>query len=149
MEKIIKNQSGVTLIEALIAMLVLAVGILAVNAMHISSTRGNVSANKLTIAGATGETIYEALTSQSYSGTVFDAGNHNISELTGFVLPGSVSTATWRVTQWSNSDGVDNDGDGTPDEDDENNIKFVVLTITYTDDTVKNLSISFLKSEIY
>jgi len=76
MEKIIKNQSGVTLIEALIAMLVLAVGILAVNAMHISSTRGNVSANKLTIAGATGETIYEALTSQSYSGTVFDAGKH-------------------------------------------------------------------------
>lgn len=57
MKTIIKNQNGVTLIEALIAMMVLAVGILAVNAMHISSTRGNTSANKLTIAGATGEHI--------------------------------------------------------------------------------------------
>ena len=133
----------------MIAMMVLAVGILAINTMHISSTRGNSSANKLTIAGSTGENIYETLTNQSYSDAEFDVGAHGISELTGFVLPGAISTATWNVTQWSNTDTLDNDGDGTTDEDDESNIKFVTLTVTYTDATVKNLTINFLKSEIY
>ena len=137
------------MIEAMIAMAILAIGILAINTMHVSSTRGNTSANKLTIAGATGESIYETLTSQNYSDTVFDAGAHTINELTGFVLPGSISTASWTVTQWSNTDNVDNDGDGTTDEDDENDIKFVTLTVTYTDAAAKSLTINFLKSEIY
>ena len=149
MKTIIKNQNGFTLIEAMIAMMVLAVGILAINTMHISSTRGNASANKLTIAGSTGENIYETLTNQSYSDTVFDAGAHTISELTGFVLTGSISAASWNVTQWSNTDTVDNDNDGDTDEDDESDIKFVTLTVTYTDTAAKNLTINFLKSEIY
>ncbi|PIE62825.1 MAG: prepilin-type cleavage/methylation domain-containing protein [Desulfobacter postgatei] len=149
MNIIIKNQNGFTLIEAMIAMMVLAVGILGINTMHVSSTRGNSSANKLTIAGATGENIYETLISQSYSDAVFDAGTHTINDLPGFVLPGSISAATWNVTQWSNTDGVDNDGDGTKDEDDESDIKFVTLTVTYTDAATKRLTINFLKSEIY
>lgn len=149
MKEILKNQNGVTLIESLLAMMVLAVGILAVNAMHISATRSNSSANRLTTAGATGEYIYETLTNLGYSDAVFDPGNHDISELSGFVPPGSVTTASWGVTQWSNSDSLDNDGDGVTDEDDENDIKFVTLTVTYKDNTVKNLTINFLKSEIY
>lgn len=149
MKEIIKNQNGVTLIESLIAMMVLAVGILAINSMHISATRGNSSGNRLTVAGATGENIYETLTNRSYSDPVFNVGAHSLNELTGFVPPGSVTTATWNVTQWSNSDSLDNDGDGTTNEDDEGEIKFVTLTVTYTDQTVKNLTISFLKSELY
>jgi prepilin-type N-terminal cleavage/methylation domain-containing protein len=149
MKIIIKNQNGFTLIEAMIAMMVLAVGILAINTMHVSSTQGNTSASKLTIAGATGENIYETLTNQSYSDAVFDPGAHTINDLAGFVLPGSISAATWTVTQWSNTDGLDNDGDGDTDEDDENDIKFVTLTVTYTDAAAKTLTINFLKSEIY
>ncbi|WP_321493170.1 prepilin-type N-terminal cleavage/methylation domain-containing protein [uncultured Desulfobacter sp.] len=149
MKEIIKNQNGVTLIEAMIAMMILAVGFLGVNMMQVSATQVNTSANKVSIAGATGESIYETLTNRGYSDPVFTVGTHNVSELTGFALPGSISTATWNVTQWSNSDTLDNDGDGSTDEDDENDIKFVALTVTYNDNNMKNMVINFLKSEIY
>lgn len=149
MKEIIKNQNGVTLIESLIAMMILALGILAIHSMQISATRGNSSGNRLTVAGATGENIYETLTNRSYSDPVFNVGAHGINELTAFVPPGSVITAAWNVTQWSNTDSLDNDGDGTTDENDESEIKFVTLTVTYTDETVKNMTINFLKTEIY
>ncbi len=153
MSRTIKDQNGFTLIEAMIAMMVLAVGILAINSMHISSTRGNSSANKLTIAGASGENIYETLLSKSYSDVVFTAGMHRINDpnngLPGFKLPNVISQAQWNVVQWSNTDTLDNDGDGIKDESDEKDIKFVTLTVTYTDSAQKNLIINFLKSELY
>lgn len=166
MKQILNNREGFTLIEAFIAMAVLAVGILAINAMHVSSTRGNASASRLSVAGASGENIYESLLCMAYDDAVFDPdpllNPHDVSELTGISVPASIASATWTVDEWSSSDGVDNDGDGGADrkdsdgdgimdknEYDENNIKLVTVTISYTDQSAKALTISFLKSRLY
>ncbi|MCG8683623.1 MAG: prepilin-type N-terminal cleavage/methylation domain-containing protein [Desulfobacterales bacterium] len=148
--KLKHNNKGFTLIEALFSMVVLAVGILALHMMHVSSTRGNSSANKITIATSSVSSIYEILLNSDYSSALMTAGNHNDNELIGnYTLPNNNYVASWTVTQWTNTDGVDNDGDGATDENDENEIKFVTLVVTYQDQAAKTNTINFLKSTLY
>ena len=147
---ILKNTQGFTLIEALIAMLVLTIGILALNTMQTTSTKGNTTANKLTVASSLAGNSYERLLNMPYNATAMDPGTnpHNSTELAGIQLPTAVTSISWNVTEWSNTDGVDNDGDGDTDEADELNIKFVSLNINYNNRTAKTLTINFYKSEI-
>ncbi|EIM63100.1 prepilin-type N-terminal cleavage/methylation domain-containing protein [Desulfobacter postgatei] len=144
----LRNNQGFTLIESLIAMFVLAVGILALNTMQISSIRGNTSANKLTVASTLAGNSYERLLNVSYNDSTMDPATnpHSDAELTGLQLPSHVSSVSWNVTEWTNSDGVDNDGDGVTDESDELNIKVVSLNVNYNDGSPKTLTISFYKS---
>ncbi len=154
---ILKNTQGFTLIEALIAMIVLTIGILALNTMQITSILGNATANKLTIASATGSNSFERLLNLPYDHSALDpAGNpHNETELTGLQLPTGVTSISWNVTEWTNTDGLNNDGDkntdGTDktDESDELNIKLVNLNVHYTNRLAKTLTISFYKSELF
>lgn len=147
---ILKNNQGFTLIEALIAMLVLAIGILALNTMQISSIRGNTTANKLTEVSTLAGNCYERLLNVSYNDSTMDtdpaANPHSNADFTGLQLPSSVSSVLWNVTEWTNTDGIDNDGDGVTDESDELNIKAVTLNINYSDRRAKTLTISFYKS---
>ena len=145
---ILKNNQGFTLIESLIAMLVLTIGILAVNTMQISSIRGNTSANKLTVASTLAGNSYERLLNVSYNDSTMDPATnpHSDAELTGLQVPSHVSSVSWNVTEWTNSDGVDNDGDGVTDESDELNIKVVSLNVNYNDGSPKTLTIRFYKS---
>lgn len=145
---VIKNNQGFTLIEALIAMVVLAVGILGVNAMQISSISGNTTANKLTESSTLAGNSYERLLGVSYDDATMDPAlnPHSDAELTGLQLPEHVSSVVWNVTEWANADGVDNDGDGLTDESDEMNIKVVTLSVNYSDKQAKTLTINFFKS---
>ncbi len=145
---ILKNNQGFTLIESLIAMLVLTIGILAVNTMQISSIRGNTSANKLTVASTLAGNSYERLLNVSYNDSTMDPATnpHSDAELSGLQLPSHVSSVSWNVTEWTNSDGLDNDGDGVTDESDELNIKVVSLNVNYNDGSPKTLTINFYKS---
>lgn len=147
---ILKNNQGFTLIESLIAMLVLTIGILAVNTMQISSIRGNTSANKLTVASTLAGNSYERLLNVAYNDSTMDPATaknpHSDAELAGLQLPSHVSSVSWNVTEWTNSDGLDNDGDGVTDESDELNIKVVSLNVNYNDGSPKTLTISFYKS---
>lgn len=150
--EILKDSRGFTLIEALMSMLVLAIGILAVNSMHVSSIQGNSTASRLTVAGSVGGNSYERLLSLDYDAPALDpAGNpHTQGELAGLVLPNAVTSISWNVTEWTNTDGLDNDGDGITDENDEAGIKAVDLTINYQDQANnKSLTLTFLKSELY
>jgi hypothetical protein len=82
--------------------------------------------------------------------TMDSAGNpHNETELSGLQLPTNVTSISWNVTEWTNTDGIDNDGDGNTDESDELDIKAVSLVINYNDRTAKTLNINFYKSKIY
>ena len=145
---ILKNNQGFTLIEALIAMFVLTVGILAVNTMLISSIRGNTTANKATVTATLAGNVYERLLNVSYDDSTMDTTTnpHSDAELTGLQLPSYVSSVSWNITEWTNTDGVDNDGDGVTDESDELNIKVVTLSVNYNDKSAKTLTISFYKS---
>lgn len=149
---ILKNTHGFTLIEALIAMTVLSVGILALSTMQINSTKGNSTANTLTVAGTVAGNSYERLLNVQYNDPTMDpAGNpHDGTELGGLQLPTSVNSISWNVTEWTN-DNIDHDGDGDNSivEDDELDIKVVTLTVNYTNRLAKALTITFYKSEIF
>jgi len=148
---ILKNTRGFTLIEALISMFVLTVGILALFTMQIGSTRGNTTANKLTIASSIAGNSFERLLNVPYTDPTMDptANPHAGTEITGLVLPSGVTSIAWNVTEWTNTDGLDNDGDGNVDEPDELNIKAVNLNVNYTDRLAKTLTITFYKSELF
>lgn len=148
--KVYLNNQGFTLIEALMAMFVLAIGILAVNTMQISSMRGNATANKLTATSTLAGNIYERLLSVSYDDSTMNtnsnANPHDDTEINGLQLPSHVSSVEWNVREWTTTDGIDNDGDGTIDESDEMSIKTVTLNIHYNDIRAKTLTVIFYKS---
>ena len=145
---ILKNKQGFTLIETLIAMLLLAIGILAVNKMQITSIRGNTTANKLSVSSTLAGNSYERLLNVSYDDSTMDpaANPHSGAELAGLQLPSFVTSVSWNVTEWTNTDGVDNDGDGITDESDELNIKLVTLSVNYNDRNAKTQTVTFFKS---
>ena len=147
---ILKNNQGFTLIESLIAMFVLAIGILALNTIQISSIRGNTTANKATVTSTLAGNSYERLLNISYDDSTMDPATnpHSDAELTGLQLPSHVSSVSWNITEWTNTDNLDNDGDGVTDESDELNIKAVTLSVNYSDRGAKTLTISFYKSEM-
>ncbi len=147
----LKNTQGFTLIEALIAMVVLTTGLLALYTMQMSSTKGNMTANKLTLASSVAGNGFERLLNLPYTHTTMDPASnpHDNTELTGLQLPSGVTSVSWNVTEWTNTDGLDNDGDGTTDEPDELNIKSVTLNVNYRDWLAKTLTITFYKSELF
>jgi type IV pilus modification protein PilV len=153
---ILKDTQGFTLIETLIAMLVLTIGVLALSTMQITSTKGNTSANKLTLAGTLAGNSYERLLNMAYSDPAMDPATnpHDETELAGLQISSAVTSISWNVTEWTNTDGINNDGDRWPDntekidEADELGIKQVVLNINYNDRVAKILTINFYKSEM-
>ncbi len=147
---ILKDNQGFTLIEALSAMVILTIGLMALYSMQIGSTKGNTTANKLSLATTVAGNGYERLLNVLYTAPEMDPANpHTQTELTGLQLPSSVSSISWNVTEWTNTDTIDNDGDGVTDEADELGIKMVVLTVNYTDWLAKTLTITFYKSELF
>lgn len=69
------RQNGFTLIEVMIAMLLLTIGILAAGTMQISSLDGNSRANRLTQASTWAGDKIEALMSRSYDDSLLKEVN--------------------------------------------------------------------------
>jgi len=69
----LKNKSGFSLVEVLIALTIFAVGLLAVASMQLTAIRGNASANSLTVATALAEGIMEEILAWSGDNPVFEA----------------------------------------------------------------------------
>lgn len=106
----------------------------------------------MTAAGATATNGYELLLNVPYDDPTMDpAGNPHdaATELPTLQIPSGISAITWNVTEWTNTDGLDNDGDGNTDEDDELNIKNVTLNVSYNDRQAKTLTINFYKTEMF
>jgi type IV pilus assembly protein PilV len=149
------TQKGFTLIEALVAMVVLTIGILSLYTMQVSAINGNATANHLTVATTVANNCYERLWNVPYTASPMmddttGVKTHTEAQLAGFSLPQGVTSVRWGVTTWTNSDGIDNDGDGDTDEDDETNIKLVALDVNYTDKAVaKTMTVTFYKSELF
>lgn len=140
------------MIEALIAMVLLTIGIMALYTMQVTAIKGNATANRLTISSSVATDSYERLLQAGYNDSVLDdtANPHDESEFTNFSLPAPVTSLSWSVTEWTNGDGIDNDGDGDTDEGDETGIKQVALAVNYTDKGVaKTLNVTFYKYELF
>ena len=146
--RILKSESGFTLIEALIAMVILTIGIMSLYTMQITAIKGNATANRLTTASTVAADCYERLLQADYNDATLDvaANPHDDSELTSLSLPAPINSLNWTVTEWTNGDGIDNDGDGVTDEGDETGIKLVDLSVNYTDKGVtKTMTVNFYK----
>lgn len=70
------NDKGFTLIEILIAILMFAVGILAVASLQLNSIKGNTQANSFTLAGSTAANHAENLKVVPFSDPQLNGGLH-------------------------------------------------------------------------
>ena len=71
------DKNGFTLIEVLIGLVILAVGVLAIAGMQMTSVRGNFFSHYLTQANYTGQDRLEFLDNLSYTSNELSEGNHN------------------------------------------------------------------------
>jgi len=85
------NNNGFTIIEVLIAITILAIGILALAKMQITSVHGNGSARKYTEASTFGVSRIESIMSATYASAALANGT------TGSVVQG-IYTINWTVT---------------------------------------------------
>jgi len=71
------NKKGFTLIEVLVGLVILAIGVLAIAGMQVTSVRGNFFSHYLTQASYVGQDRLEFLDNLLYTSAELSAGNHN------------------------------------------------------------------------
>ncbi|MCC6544615.1 MAG: prepilin-type N-terminal cleavage/methylation domain-containing protein [Nitrospirae bacterium] len=74
--KILSNQKGFSLLELLIALTVLAIGLLGLAGLHIAAIQGNVSGFKISTATAVAQERIEVLKALDGSAAALTAGAH-------------------------------------------------------------------------
>ena len=121
------DSSGFTLIEVLIVMAIFSIGILAVIAMQVTTTKGNASARRITEATALAENQIENLMQLSYA-DLDPAGNPHPSSQGPYAI-------NWNVTE------VDLDADGTNDS------KTIEVTVSWNYGKDRNVSIQYIRPE--
>jgi len=129
-QKLHMSVKGFTLIEALIVMTIFSVGILAVAAMQMTSTKGNASARRLTEATALAEKQIEHLMQLPYNDAGLDPASNPHTIIQG---PYSVN---WNVTE------IDLDTDGTNDS---KKVNVVAIRWGYGGD--RDVSIQYIMPE--
>ena len=103
-----KQEKGYTLIEVMMAISILAVGMLAVASMQTSGIRVNSTAGHITTRATWAQDRIETLMALPYSNTLLDAGNHGPE-----TKPGNY-TVSWVVA----------------DDNPVNNAKLITVTVT-------------------
>jgi len=128
-QKLKMTVKGFTLIEVLIVMSIFSIGILAVAAMQMTSTKSNASARRMTEATALAEKQIENLMQLPYNDTDL---NPAINPHTITYGPYSVN---WNVTE------IDLDTDGTNDS------KKIYVAVGWGLGGKRNVSIQYIMSE--
>jgi len=128
-QKIQMDIKGFTLIEVLIVMAIFSIGILAVAAMQMTSTKGNASARRMTEATALAENQIENLMQLAYDHADLNPLNNPHGG------PQGPYTVNWNATE------IDLDADGTNDS------KTVDVTVSWSDCGYRNVSIQYIRPE--
>jgi type IV pilus assembly protein PilV len=102
------NNTGFTLIEVLIGIVILAIGLLGIAGLQVSATRGNFFSNYITQATYSAQAGLEFLENMGLSSPQLQPGNHNdtplkINDMTfnrsyAIAINGSGRTITYTVT---------------------------------------------------
>src|SRR3972149_11467778 len=74
--KVVTNQKGFTLLELLIALVILAIGLLGLAGLHIAAIKGNVSGFKISAASAFAQQRIEELKALDPTSAALTAGVH-------------------------------------------------------------------------
>jgi type IV pilus assembly protein PilV len=119
------NKKGFSLIEVLVGLVLLAIGLLAIAGMQITSVKGNFFSNYLTQASYTGQDRLEFLDNLSYTSAELLAGNHNDAPTT---ISGIVFNRSYAVV-------------------DINGYKIINYTIRWNDGVNRSIVFSTIKSQ--
>ena len=87
------NKKGFTLIEVLVGLILLAIGLLAIAGMQITSVRGNFFSSNITQASILAQDRLETLRNLPYADAGLTTGNHNEG-----VIPGTIFTRDYDVS---------------------------------------------------
>lgn len=86
MNKSIRKPNGFTLIEVAAGLIILAIGLLAIAAMQITSTKGGYFSNNVTQATIFVQDKLEYLKGLPYRGSDLSSGQHNEGIITGTIF---------------------------------------------------------------
>lgn len=93
-----KKENGFSLIEMLIAMSVLALGMLAAASMHYSTVRNNTTGNTSTQANSLAKAQLEMLKNQDIASTALAVGDYvDASPIDADGNPGGIYNRSWRI----------------------------------------------------
>jgi len=120
------NKKGFTLIEVLIGLIFLAIGLLAVGALQITSTRGNFFSNNLMQASYIAQDRLELLKNLPFDDGALFNGNHpdGAASVSGIVYNRAYTVA-----------------------DDPSGYKLITYVVTWNDGVNHNLSFSTIRSQ--
>ncbi len=119
------NQDGFSLIEILIGLIILAVGLLAIGGLQITSIKGNFFSNNITQATILAQDKLEYLKHLSYTDSNLNVGQHNEG-----TIPNTIFTRQYNVL-----------------EDTGNNMKTITVTIQWMDRGNHSISFSTIRSK--
>ena len=119
------SRKGFTLAEVLLGFVILAVGILAIAAMQITSTRGGYFSNNVTRATIFAQDKLEYLKNLSYRNSDLSSGQHNEGTISG-----SIFSRQYTIV-----------------EDAGNSMKTISVTVQWTDRGNHSISFSTIRSK--
>lgn len=119
------NHKGFTLVEVLIGLVILAIGLLAIAGMQMTSVKGNFFSHYLTQANYAGQDRLEVLDNIPFDSNELLAGNHNDPAKT---IAGVVFNRAYTVA-------------------DVNGYKVINYTISWNDGVNRNIVLSTIRSQ--
>lgn len=117
------NNKGFTLIEVLIGLVILAIGLLAVAGMQITSIKGNTFSNNLTQATVFAQDKLEYLKNLPYTHADLSVGTKNEA------ISGTIFSRLWEVTDTTST------------------MKMITVTVQWTDRVDHSISLSTIRAK--
>jgi type IV pilus assembly protein PilV len=121
----IRKPKGFTLIEVAVGLIILAIGLLAIAAMQITSTKGGYFSSNVTQATILAQDKLEYLKNLSYSDSNLSSGQHNEG-----IISGTIFSREYDI--------VENAG---------NSMKTITVIIQWTDRGNHSISFSTIRSK--
>ena len=125
MNKAARKPKGFTLIEVVTALIILAIGLLAIATMQITSTRGAHFSNSVTQATVLGQDKLEYLRNLSYGHPDLSSGQHDEGTISDTIFSRQYNIV----------------------EDAGNSMKTIIVTVQWTDRGNHNISFSTIRSK--
>jgi prepilin-type N-terminal cleavage/methylation domain-containing protein len=125
LKKEFKKPKGFTLIEVVAGLIILAIGLLGIAAMQITSTKTSYFSSNVTQATIFAQDKLEYLKNLSYSHSNLNSGQHNEG-----ILSGTIFSRKYHVM-----------------EDAGNSIKTITVTVSWTDRADHSISLSTIRSK--
>lgn len=120
-----KQQRGFTLIEVLVGLVILAIGLLAIAGMQITSIKGGLFSNDLTQATIYAQDKLEYLKNLSYGDSNLNSGQHNDGTISGTIFSRQYNVV----------------------EDSGNLMKTITVTVQWTDKSNHNISLKAIRAK--